>query len=782
MAQVADLLARALGRPTPGTLRDLPARSVPNNLPERMSSFVGRARELTVVEELCASNRLVTLTGPGGCGKTRLALEVARRLLETRPDGVWFVDLGAITDGDDVASAARTALGLRQRARRTATDALTARLREQRVALVLDNCEHVLDAAAAFTRTVLERCGGTTFIATSREALGLPGEAVYPVPPLSLGRTAGDLDRCDAVALFVERARAARPGFRLADDNVATIAGICRRLDGIPLAIELAAARVRGMTPDTIATRLAESLDLLARRAVEPRQQTIRAAFRWSYDLLDADERRVLQRLAVFTGGCTLEAAEAVCADARHIPRARVLDLLVALVEKSLVTFVPGAPERERYRLLETTRGYALEALLAAGDADTALERHLDHYLALVEDAARDDDPAPDGAVATLGTENDNIKAALETALLRAGDDRALRLAGAMGWFWQLRGDYHYGRTALARALENAPDGGDPARRARALRVAGELAYYQDDRAAAGPLLAESLRSYRLLGDRLGIAVTLRLQGIVASHDGDFGRSMALYEESLAICRAAGGEATRSAWRREEARALANCSFVRWHLGDYDRSLALAEEAAALAAEVGDRIGAARCSINAGRALWGSGRLPEAEGRLRDALASCRELVAPFYCAYAIAFLLQVLVDRPSGPAPDLESATLAEEMIALARREGLLHAEIHGLSLRARVHEHHGEITEAVSCSLRAVTLLEGAGALDLDKEEIWFHHYRLLELAGQRGESYLARAARELEAKAARILDPELRRKFRDNVAVHRAIGAAVAKRYMA
>jgi predicted ATPase len=346
-----------------------------HNLPLQLNSFVGRGREMAEIETLLADRRLLTLTGPGGSGKTRLALAVTSEVAEWFGDGVWLVELASLSDPDLLPQAVASVLGVRETPSAPLVDALVAYLEPRNVLLVLDNCEHLIEACASLAEALLRRCPDLRVLATSREALGVAGETLFAVPPLTLPdphRPSGveGLPRYEASRLFVERARAVKPDFSLSEENAMAIAQICYRLDGMPLAIELAAARIRVLSVEQISTRLDDSFRLLTGggRSMLARQRTLRATMDWSYGLLDPQEKELFRRLAVFAGGFTLGEAEAVCAG-EGLGRGEVLDLLTSLVDKSLV-LVAERDGEARYRLLETVRQYASEKLDRAGEHD----------------------------------------------------------------------------------------------------------------------------------------------------------------------------------------------------------------------------------------------------------------------------------------------------------------------------------------------------------------------------------------------------------------------------
>ena len=397
------------------------ANGVPNNLPAQLSSFIGRAAELARVRELLGEARLLTLTGAGGCGKTRLALQSAGGALEHFPDGIWWIELAPVEDPELLGSAVLFALGLRERPGQAPVAVLSEHLRERRALLVLDNCEHMLDSCAALVDPLLTSCPKLVVLTTTRAALGLPGELVYRVPSLTVPEeraSAARLGKADAVRLFVDRASYARPSFALDEENASTIAAICRDLDGIPLAIELAAARVRMLSPDQIAKELDDRFRLLTGggRAVAPRHETLRASIDWSHELCSAQERILLRRLSVWTGGFSLEGAEAVSADEALDSRA-VLEPLTGLVDKSLVDTEERAGDI-RFRMLETIRQYAAERLEEAGEVAAIHGRHLAWCLELAERAepelVRHDGEA---WLARLELEAPNLRAAVDRAV-----------------------------------------------------------------------------------------------------------------------------------------------------------------------------------------------------------------------------------------------------------------------------------------------------------------------------------------------------------------------------
>jgi predicted ATPase/DNA-binding SARP family transcriptional activator len=510
------------------------------NLPRQLTSFVGRERERAELAGLLERARLVTLTGPGGCGKTRLALEVAADANARLRDGAWFVDLAGLGDPALVAQAAALALGVPIPASRSAEEALVAHLATREALIVLDNCEHLIDACARLAEEVLRAGPGVRVLATSREPLRCAGETAWRVPSLA-----------ESERLFCERAAAARPGFDAAADAGA-VEEICRRLDGMPLAIELAAARTAALSLGQIAARLGDSLDLLVagRRTALTRQQTLRATFDWSHDLLTGEERILLRRLAVFAGGFTLEAAEEVCAGGA-IDRRGVVDLLARLVEKSLVV-----AEGERFRLLDTVRQYAAERLEAAAERDTVAVRHLDWCLALAEEH----DPlsaGPRRSLHVLEREHDNLRAGLAWAL-RRDPQAALRLATRLWRFWLDRGYFVEGKRWLQTTLAAAPE--QTPLRVEALLAGAGLLLRLGDPSGILRNVSDAVHTYRLLGDDRATAAALYQHAMLAQyvHDTD---AEALCAEALTLAR-----------RLEDDRLLAAATHASatlpWHRGD----------------------------------------------------------------------------------------------------------------------------------------------------------------------------------------------------------------------
>jgi predicted ATPase/DNA-binding CsgD family transcriptional regulator len=561
----------------------------PHNLPVELSSFVGREKELPKVRRLLEDTRLLTLTGSGGCGKSRLALAAASELVEKFEHGVWMVELASLAEPSLVPQAVAFTLGVRERPGSSLTEALSYYLRTRNLLLILDNCEHLIEACAELAETLLRSCPGLRVFATSREALGITGEIAWPIPSLSLPdlRRLPDLEslpRYESARLFVERTAAVRPNFTLTEQNAPAVAQLCYRLDGNPLAIELAAARTKMLSVEEISARLGDSFRLLAAgsRTALPRHRTLHATMDWSHELLGQKERVVFRRLSVFAGGFTLEAAESVCAG-EQLQRDEVLELLSPLVDKSLVV----AQERDRtarYRLLETIRQYGREKLEEAGEAARVREQHAGYYLAVAEEAK----PELKGDrqitwLERLETEHGNLRVAMAWLLERGESELAARLGWALWLFWGIRTHLAEGRRSMEQALSAGGSAAMTASaRAKALYVAGMMANYQGDHLSADPLVQEGLRLCKELEDRVGTAYALSNAGYVALGKGQFQQAITVIEEAADLFLQEG----------EKWGAAIELGFlaVAWrNRGDHERARRLAERALAISREIGER-------------------------------------------------------------------------------------------------------------------------------------------------------------------------------------------------
>jgi len=724
---------------------DLPAEfpplqsldTLPNNLPRKLTSFVGREREIEEVKRLLQTTSLLTLVGIGGAGKTRLALQVAADLLADFMHGAWLVELAPVNDPKQVPEAVAAALGVREYPGLSLRASLMDYLSTRELLLILDNCEHLITAVAEFVETVVTAAPKVRILCTSRESLGIAGERVWRIPSLALPQVAplpnaADLAQNEAVRLFAERARAVSPTFALSDENLPTVARISVRLDGIPLAIELAAARVKVLSVDQIAERLDDRFRLLAggSRTALARQQTLRAAMDWSHDLLTDPERALLRRLSVFAGGWTLEAAEAVCAD-EAVPREAVLDLLTHLVDKSLVDVDAGTPPR--YMMLETVRQYGREKLLAAAEAPHFRSRHRDWFLALAEQAAGHlTGPQQKVWLDRLEREWDNLQVAMGWSV-EEEPDRGMTMAGALWRFWFLRGHLSTGLAWLEEVLRQAP--ASTATRAQALNGAAVLSYAVGNYTRAMELAQETMDLARALGD---VRIAASAQLVLATAylgQGDFPRAAALTDESLAVFHSAGdtwgqalalsvlgdlaisrGEYDRAVQIYQESAALFRQVGDAWGIavsqrgsgfaarlqGDYDLAVSLQAASLADARELGDRLGVGYSLVQLGFLQWRQGEYERAAAVLQESLATFRQ--AGNRRGVADAFSVLGLVEEYQGH--HQRAAEILNDSLELYRsigsRVGV--ASVTGTLGRVALHEGDGH---------RAVGLAEESAAL---------------------------------------------------------------------
>jgi len=615
-------------------LRSLDNPDLPNNLPQQPTSFIGREAQVAEVKALLDKTRLLTLTGAGGAGKTRLSLQVAADLLTGEGDGVWLVELAALTDPALVPQAVADVLGVKE-AGKTIQQSLVDWLKAKRLLLILDNCEHLVATCASLAADILRSCPGVHLLASSREPLNVAGEQTYRVPSLSLPdprrtQTVESLSQYEAVRLFIERAQAVQPSFSVTDANAPAVAQVCFRLDGIPLAIELAAARVRALPVEEINKRLDQRFRLLTGGARNrlPRQQTLRALVDWSYDLLMETERSLLRRLSVFAGGWTLAAAEGVCCG-EDIEEREVVDLLTGLVDKSLVVYEEADAGAGRWRLLETVRQYAGDRLAESGESESVRGRSASWFLGLAEEAEEQlTGPEQASWLSRLEAEHDNLRASLTwQEQSAAGVEAGLRLAGALWRFWLMRGHLWEGRQWLGRALartetaggDGAAGGAASAARGKALNGAGGLARNQGDNAVAQSLYEESLTIRRNLGDQSGIAATLGSLGTVAYIQGDYVGARALNEEGLTIMRQLGSPLGI-------ANAFSSLGSVAYIQGDYAAARALYEESLTIMRQLGSPLGIANAFGNLGSVTSAQGDYAGARALHEQNLTIVRQL------------------------------------------------------------------------------------------------------------------------------------------------------------
>ena len=562
----------------------------PNNLPAQPTAFIGREAELGEIMKRLNSEgvRLLTLTGPGGIGKTRMALQAAADLIDRFEDGVYFVDLAPIRDPESIPAVIAQTLGLRETTDRPLSDELIGQLRTKTMLLLLDNFEQVTGAASEVV-DLLRHCPQLKLLVTSREVLHVRGETILPVPPLALPRadpkelSIDQLTQCDAVRLFIERAQAVKPAFIVTDENARVVAKICLRLDGLPLAIELAAARIKLLPPQAMLARLEHPLEFLTSgaRDLPARQQTLRNAIAWSYDLLDENEQKLFRQVSVFVGGCMVDAVEAAAGD--NPARVSVLDQLGSLLDKSLLREVEGTDGEPRFVMLETLREFGLERLEASGEQEMIRYRHANFFLSLAEQAEAGSESVEQVQwINRMEQEHDNLRAALEWSKAADGTgELCLRLAGTLGLFWEARGYFGEGRERLSAVLSTVAAQGRTAARAKLLARAAELAYRQSDYAATVAFAEESLAICREVGDKQGIASALIKLGNAAVEAGDYLTASGFLEEALTI------------WRELEdkhgtARALISLGWTALRPGDTHLANERLEEALALSRELED--------------------------------------------------------------------------------------------------------------------------------------------------------------------------------------------------
>ena len=686
---------------------------VPGNLPAEPNSFIGRERDLTELVAILDRVRALTLCGPGGIGKTRLALRLATMLAAGYPDGVWIADLADVdqasgTDDHRIVPLVTAALGIRQEPDQRLADTLAEALRPRNTMLILDTCEHLVQAAAELVHRLLAGCPGVRVIATSREPLGVRGEFIWRVPPLGLpqaGTAAADVAQYEAIRLFADRAAAVRPGFALNEGNVAAVADVCRTLDGVPLAIELAAARIRALSADQIAVRLADRFELLAlgNRAGPPRQQTLRAAVEWSYELLTPAERLLLSRLSVFHGW-NLEMAEQVCADSQ-ISSCEVLDLLRALIDKSLVSVDAELNGDARYRLLDTVRELAAERAEDAGELPGLRVAHRDCMLGIAEQIAgvafvRGDPSWPERVAMYHGVRADraNFNAALACCVQLGDAEAGLRLCHALSGSWLASGDVAEGAGWLDRLLAI---GGvvAPGVRARALAIRAELAFEQLDFAGAAGYARACLTLSQTCedGNPAGAFRLLALTELMS------GRTA----EALAHADAAVAAAGQMADDWEEGVALGARAAVIAGQGD----LVAAEEAFRVALDVlsdNNGWGVANVLYGLGRVARARGDLPAADRYLRDALARYQQIDARPEMARCLGAIGLVALARDDLA---VAAASLTESMqISVAAGHRLAIAR--GLHALAALAGASGDLGQAVRLAAAAQSVFEAIGA----------------------------------------------------------------------
>ena len=611
----------------PDLRADFPAlrslEATPNNLPEQLTSFVGRERELEEATQLLRGSRLLTLLGMGGLGKTRLSLQIAADMLDAYPDGIWFLDLAPIRDPSFVPNEAAHVLSVREEPGKPLTQTLCAHLKSRKALLIFDNCEQVVSACASLANAILRAAPDIRIIASSREALRVPGEQIYPVLPLAVPAPAASvetLSRSEAVQLFIARAQLQKPGFTLTEREAPAIAELCARVEGIPLALELAAARMRSLSLQEINKRLHNRFSLLTGggRVLLERQQTLRALVAWSYDLLSDNEKLLFERLGVFVGGFDLAAAEAVCGADPLVPE-DVLDLVLSLVDKSLV-MVRETDGESRYRMLETLRDFGLEALGKRGEQAENAKRHCDHYL-LVARAARIGLQGPEQPewIRRLEAEFDNMRAAIALALGGGTDPViAVKFEVSLQGFRFVRGYSTEGRRYIHAALALPGVVASDIAHAHALYVGAVLADNQSDYAEAGRMLEPCLELRRKIGNRVDVAATLSMLGTVRLHEDDAERARACDEEALEIFRSIDD-------RIGEAIGLEHLGEIALHVADSAKARDYFEQCLAIARSIDHLELEGNCELSLGELSLQAADLPAARQRFARSLEIAKD-------------------------------------------------------------------------------------------------------------------------------------------------------------
>jgi predicted ATPase/DNA-binding SARP family transcriptional activator/DNA-binding CsgD family transcriptional regulator len=684
-------------------------RPLPSNLPAQLTSFVGREQEVAEITQLLGTTRLLTLVGPGGCGKTRLAIEIAARRPVACPDGVWWLELASLEDETLIPDALARLFGLHLEPGRTALETLGDHLRDRFLLLVLDNCEHLVSACAGLVATLLRAAPGLRVLATSRTALNATGEQIWNVPPLASPdpRCLPPTDRLPdyaAVRLFLDRARAVRPGIELTEADALPIAQICARLEGMPLTIELAAARVRVLTPGQIAARLDDCLGLLSRgsRTVAPRHQTLRGVLDWSHALLSLGEQTVFRRLSVFAGGWTLDAAAGVISAPDG--RTSVLDALSPLVDQSLVV-VEDVEGSRRYRFLEPIRQYAAEKLRQAGDVADARDRHLAWFLDFAEAAQ------PEGSerarLARLGGEYDNLRAALGWANERNAAKAGIRLCAALWRLWFACGHFGEARTWLEAFLDRCADvGNDPVTtiaRGQSQLGLGVIVSTQGDQVRAKALLEDGLGCFRRVDNAAGVAAALEHLATVAQNQGDRPAAVALIGESLARRRCLHD-------RSGMAGALHRLGSLSRELGQYRRAYECFDESLRHYRALGDTKGIATVLNTLGKTVRDQGDATRAVVLHEESLALHRELGDAWGISRSLGLLGEDLWYRGDAAL----ALPLLEESLVLAR-------EVHDRWGIAGVLRVLGRTAHALGDRNRAVDSLTASLELCRDLDDAW-------------------------------------------------------------
>jgi predicted ATPase/DNA-binding SARP family transcriptional activator len=723
-----------------------------HNLPAPVTPFLGRQREVSEVRVLLQDDgvRLVTLTGPGGVGKTRLALQTAAELQDGFEDGVFLVRLASLRNPALIPSAIIQALGLEESGSRPAREVLEEYLRDREILLLMDNFEHLLEAAL-LPAELLAAAPRLRLLVTSRAVLRLSGEHEYPVPPLALPPLAGGRRRgvnpvaavgdYAAVTLFVQRARAVRPGFALTDATASSVAEICQRLDGLPLAIELAAARIRVLSPQSLLAQLTDRLGLLVGgpRDLPARQQTLRDTIAWSYELLGEREQSLFRRLSIFVGGCTLASAGAVsgCDTGASGSKLDLLGGMMSLVGQSLIGREEAADGELRFTMLETIREYGRECMARTGEAGTVARQHALFFLRLAEEAEQElRGPRERMWLDRLEQELDNLRAALDWAEGAGEAELGLRLGTALGLFWDARGYFVEGEQRLASLL-SLPGTRGTAIRAGALLRAGQLASRRGDLAAARTLREECFAIWEALGDRNHMARTLKVRGALAHLEGDYPTACSLVAKSLAIFRELGD-------RREIASTSNDLGYIFRSEGAYEAAVPLLEESLEIHRDLGDRWNTATNLVNLGQLNRCRGDYEKSRMLLEEALATGRELDnRQVIVQTTVSLAIVALRQGDLGGA-----AALCQESLALWREMGDLPGIAHCMEIMAVLAGAQGRLERAVWLSGQASALREATRSLQHEPDFRADYAHHLDALQRELGEEAFASAWAEGQA----------------------------------
>lgn len=683
----------------------LEATRWPNNLPLQLASFVGRLDEIKSLRGLVRECRLVTLTGMGGCGKTRLALEVARQSLPRFTDGTWLIELGAIRNPDQVAQTVAQVLKVRDEKGRSMTETLLSSLASKSALLILDSCEHLLSGVSPLVSTLLWQAPKLRILATSHERLGIHGEEVFPVPPLQVPAvddraSAESLSKSEAVQLFVKRATEAHADFQLTEDNARAVAQVCQRLDGIPLALELAATRVRVLSVEEINSRLDDRFRLLrgGSKTAPPRLQTLRATMDWSHELLSAEEQKLLRTLSVFAGSWTQASAASVCKVGKELR-----DSLSQLVERSLVMREAQEEGLTRFRLLETVQQYAAEKLEESGESQSVHQALTEHFVSVVKEAEPElRGPKQAKWLGVMEAEQENLLASIAWCQEQGLAESALLMTRCLAWFWLVRGYLGFGRSILSKVLALPTEGKQTRLRAQLMDRAGLMARVQADYEAARSLHEESLAVYRELGWESGIASALGNLANVAVEIGDYEVAGPKLEEALALYRKLGAQ-------RGIANNLTNLAVIDNDQGRFESAKTRLKESVTIYSELGDMSSLAAAFCNLGISLGGLDELESARTLIEEAIGIYRELGEKI----SLAFVLEDLSRINARMANHLIAAMQLRECLSLAVEVGEKQTGVLALEGTAELAAAIKEPETAVQLLAASHTLRDAIGAI---------------------------------------------------------------------